>query len=144
MKVSQKIPGNNFIHFIIFLSGFTFLIYEVVWNRMLSLLLGATVSASTIVLVSFMAGFGLGAYFWGKRASITNKTGHLLSILLFGVGVLSLVNYVLIKYTLPAFYSLLSGKDFSTTGIEITMFAIVSFLLLGSTFFMGGLLPVVS
>lgn len=144
MKVPSKIPGNNYIHLIIFLSGFTFLIYEVVWNRMLSLLLGATVSASTIVLVSFMAGFGMGAYFWGKKANTSKKTGQLLSILLFGIGILSLINYILIKYPLPSLYKFLAEKELSSTGIEIIMFSVTSMLLLISTFFMGGVLPVVS
>jgi hypothetical protein len=48
-----------YILFLVFLAGFSVLIYEVSWFRMLSLVLGATVSASTIVLVAFMAGFGL-------------------------------------------------------------------------------------
>ena len=46
MKAVQTYQINNrIIHLIIFLAGFTFLIYEVVWNRMLSLVLGATISA---------------------------------------------------------------------------------------------------
>ena len=54
---------------VIFLAGFTFLVYEVAWNRLLALVLGATVAASTLVLAAFMAGLGAGAYFWGRRAA---------------------------------------------------------------------------
>lgn len=144
MKASQKIPGYFFIHLVIFLSGFTFLIYEVVWNRMLSLLLGTTVSASTIVLVSFMAGLSLGAYFWGKYALINKNTRQVLSFFLFNIGILSLLNYFLIKYRLPSLYGYLSGNGLSVTGIEIIMFSLTSLLLMVSTFFMGGILPVVS
>jgi spermidine synthase len=144
MIKTTKIQHHKYIHLIIFLSGFTFLIYEVVWNRMLSLLLGATVSASTIVLVSFMAGFGLGAFFWGKYAGTSKKMGQLLSFLLFSLGVLSLLNYILIKYPIPMLYGYFSGKGLSVTGIEIIVFTLVSLLLMVSTFFMGGVLPVVS
>ncbi len=144
MITTPKTQGYNYIHLIIFLSGFTFLIYEVVWNRMLSLLLGATVSASTIVLVSFMAGFGAGAYFWGKYVNTSKKTGQVLSVLLFGIGILNLVNYILIKYSLPSLYNILSEKELSSTSIELIMFSVTSVLLLVSTFFMGGVLPVVS
>jgi len=144
MKSSQKLTGNNYIHIIIFLAGFTFLIYEVVWNRMLSLLLGATVSASTIVLVSFMAGFGLGAYYWGKFANTAKKTGQLLSFLLFSIGIVSLIIYILVKYSLPSLYNFLAENGLSATGIEILIFALSSLLLVVSTFFMGGVLPVVS
>ena len=48
------------VHVVIFLAGFNFLTYEVSWNRLLSLVLEAAVTASTIVRVSFMAGFGTG------------------------------------------------------------------------------------
>lgn len=144
MKVSPKIPGYHYIHLIIFLSGYTFLIYEVVWNRMLSLFLGATVSASTIVLVSFMAGFGLGAFYWGKYAGTSKKMGQLLSFLLFCIGILSLLNYILIKNLFPSLYTLFSGLGLSESGIEILMFSMASILLMVSTFFMGGILPVVS
>ena len=129
---------------IIFLSGFTFLIYEVVWNRMLSLVLGATVSASTIVLVSFMAGFGLGAWYWGRRSNKSNKPGRILSLLLFGVAIFSLTNYFLINSALPALYIQLGTKSFSTTGTEIILYLISSLILMISTFFMGGILPLVS
>lgn len=144
MNTSDKIQSNKIILLIIFFTGFTFLVYEIVWNRMLSLLLGATVSASTIVLVSFMAGFGMGAYFWGKQANTSKKTRQLLSILLFGIGILSLISYILIKYSLPSFYNFLSEKELSSAGIELIMFSVTSILLLTSTFFMGGVLPVVS
>jgi len=91
-----------------------------------------------------MAGFGMGAYFWGKYANTTKKNGQLLSILLFGIGMLSLTNYILIKYSLPSFYNILSERELSSVGIELIMFSVTSLLLLISTFFMGGVLPVVS
>ena len=101
MTQQNKNTGFIPIHLIIFLAGFTFLIYEVSWNRMLSLLLGATVMASTLVLMAFMAGFGAGAYYWGKKASVTGKTGRLLAFLLGGAGLAGLMNYYIISLFLP-------------------------------------------
>ena len=145
MKViTRPLSGFYTIHLIIFLSGFTFLIYEVVWNRMLSLVLGATVSAATIVLASFMAGFGIGAFYWGKLANSTQKAGKLLSLLIFIVGLFGLLNYFIIKTGLPALYNILGNKDISLDSIERIVFGISVVLLVFSTFFMGGVLPVVS
>src|SRR5262245_2254274 len=51
-----------------FLSGVTGLVYQVVWLRMLVLILGHTVQAVTTVVAAFMAGLALGSFLWGRRA----------------------------------------------------------------------------
>lgn len=43
------------------LSGLAALVHEVLWARQLSLLLGGTVTAASVVLAAFMAGLGLGS-----------------------------------------------------------------------------------
>jgi predicted membrane-bound spermidine synthase len=53
---------------LVFFAGCSFLIYEVSFFRMLALSLGATVKASTLVLAAYMAGFGAGAWIWGRLA----------------------------------------------------------------------------
>jgi len=130
------------IHLIIFFAGFSFLIYEVSWNRMLSLLLGATVSASTLVLMSFMAGFGVGAFYWGKFAASFSKTRRLLAFLLLGVGILSLLNYFMIISFLPGLYDAYAGSEVAFTDGLVFSFAL--FLLFIPAFLMGGVIPVVS
>lgn len=50
-----------------FLSGATGLVYQVVWLRMLGLVFGHTVYATTTVLVAFMAGLGLGSYLLARH-----------------------------------------------------------------------------
>jgi spermidine synthase len=45
-----------------FLSGTAGLIYEIIWTRLLALVMGATVYSLSTVLVAFMAGLGLGAW----------------------------------------------------------------------------------
>jgi len=104
---------------------------------MLSLLLGATVIASTLVLMAFMAGFGAGAFYWGKRASVTGKTGRLLAFLLGGTGLAGLLNYSIISSFLPGLYAAYDVPD----GL---VFTISLLLLAGSAFLMGGVIPLVS
>ena len=53
-------------YFLFFIAGLCSLVYEVVWSRMLVLVMGNTTLAAAGVLASFMAGLALGSYFWGR------------------------------------------------------------------------------
>src|SRR6185436_356821 len=55
------IPGANFVYAAIALSGFTALGAEVVWTRLLSLMLGASVYTFSIILAVFLVGLGFGS-----------------------------------------------------------------------------------
>src|SRR6202048_2578123 len=50
------------------LSGAAALVYQVVWLRMLGLVVGHAVDALTAVLAAFMAGLALGAVLFGRLA----------------------------------------------------------------------------
>ena len=54
-------PGRATIYIAVALSGATALGAEVVWTRLLSLMLGATVYAFSIILAVFLVGLGLGS-----------------------------------------------------------------------------------
>ncbi|MBN2662502.1 MAG: fused MFS/spermidine synthase, partial [Bacteroidales bacterium] len=125
---------------ITFLSGFSFLIYEISWNRFLSLKLGTTVVASTIVLMAFMAGFGFGANFIGKKANNKTKLGKIISFILGGIGILSIFNYLIIDNL----SSLYSNLFHNITIVDIFLFISTFLLLFIPAFLMGGIIPVVN
>jgi spermidine synthase len=131
-------------HLVVFLTGFTFLLYEVSWNRLLALVLGATVTASTIVLATFMAGFGTGAFFWGKLANKKNAVGPLLGVLLGGIGIFSGINYVVLTRVVPGIYANLTSGGTGLGQVEFLVFFLASVLLFIPAFFMGGVFPLVS
>src|SRR6202022_3328264 len=54
-------PGARLVFFAIALSGMCALGAEVVWTRLLSLLLGATVYTFSIILAVFLLGIGVGS-----------------------------------------------------------------------------------
>jgi len=63
----QGLPiTGNLILIAIALSGFTALVYEVVWTRVLSLVLGSSVYAFTIMLCAFLAGIAIGSLIYAK------------------------------------------------------------------------------
>jgi spermidine synthase len=53
---------------LLFLSGFSALVYQILWLRLLSLVFGVTVHAASAVLASFMAGLALGSLAAGRLA----------------------------------------------------------------------------
>jgi spermidine synthase len=58
---STPTPGFGAVHLTIALSGLSALGAEVVWTRLLSLMLGATVYTFSIILAVFLLGLGLGS-----------------------------------------------------------------------------------
>ena len=120
----------NFFFILVFLSGLTFLIFEVSWFRMLSLTIGSTTGASTLVLSAFLSGMGIGGYFWGKKSSIT--LWHLFAY----IGVMGGIASFGITYGIPLIY-----QATSCSWIAYIVAIIVIFI---PTFFMGGVLPILA
>lgn len=58
------------------LSGFSALVYQVLWLRLLSLVFGVTVHAASTVLAAFMAGLALGSLAAARcaRSSATERS----------------------------------------------------------------------
>ena len=129
---------------VIFLTGFSFLLYEVSWYRLLALVLGTTVTASTIVLAAFMAGFGFGAFFWGRIANRHAHVARLLAGLLAGIGVLSAVNYFVFAQGIPALYTSLASPDNASASSDLLVFPLAAFCLFIPAALMGGVFPLVS
>lgn len=70
LVISSTTPlSPNFIYAAAFLVGFSFFIMEIVWNRMLTPLLGGSVYSFGLVIAVVLAGIGLGGWLY----SIGNK-----------------------------------------------------------------------
>lgn len=117
------------LHLLVFTAGFSFLVYEVAWHRLLALVLGATVAASTLVLAAFMGGLGVGAWWWGRFAAGRPRVAALLGVLLAAVGIASAVGQVLVSGVVPR----LPGDG--------AVFVVALLVLMGTTFLMGGVFP---
>jgi len=124
----DKIPAK-FLNLcgILFLSGASALVCEVIWGRMLAIVLGVTVYGATIVLVSFMLGLAAGSYAGGKIADRLRRPGVFLAL-----GQLFVCIYAIIS---PFLLSLPPGS--TPFG-----FLLAGFLLLPPSFFWGASLPI--
>lgn len=131
---------ERFLYIITFFAGFSFLVYEVSWNRYLSYILGSTGKASAIVLTTFMAGFGFGAYLRGKTADKAKKPVRLLAYLFSGVAIFNLINFLLIS----KLNSYLSTSSITYETSNLLLFSSATVLLIIPSFMMGSFIPIVS
>ncbi|MEO0137400.1 MAG: fused MFS/spermidine synthase [candidate division WOR-3 bacterium] len=130
--------------FIAFLSGFTMLIYELIWARLLVLTFGTTAFANTLVIATFMLGLGWGGIYFGRLADRFRNPVKLFAYLQMGIGFGGFL-LLFILPALPGFFSKLvrifSGADF---GFHFLRWLVSFLILLVPASLMGGTFPVMS
>ena len=86
-----------------FLSGFSGLLYEVLWLRMLILILGSTTLAVSTVLTSFMGGLALGSFLFSRIMDSRKRPLFFYSLLEGVVGLYALMIPWLFSLLIPAY-----------------------------------------
>ncbi len=132
------------IGFCFFLSGFSALVFQVVWARKLDLVFGHTVYAVTTVLAAFMGGLALGSRLLGSVADRRKDVLRIYALLEAGVGLYAILLPGLIDGMTPLFrwaYQLFGGSFLLFSAFRFVVFAL---LLLPPTTLMGGTLPVLA
>jgi spermidine synthase len=79
------------------LSGFSALIYQLIWIRLLGLVFGVSSFAVATVVAVFLLGLGLGSYYFGKWSERTGNPLRLYMYVELGIAAFSLASYVLIE-----------------------------------------------
>lgn len=132
------------VSILFFLSGATGLIYEVVWAKYLSLVLGNTTHAYTVVLATFLGGLALGNAFWGPFADRVKNRLRVYAALEIGIGLLAIGSPYFLVFFSDLYVSLARQGafwPFGTVSFRVLLSAVV---LLPPTVLMGGTLPVLS
>lgn len=125
-------------------SGFTSLVYELVWMRILSVLFGRTTIAVTIVVAAYMAGLGLGTIFWGNRVDRETRYMKIFGFMQCGIAATALITLLLFG-AFPPLYKFLYQQLSNSRESSIVIMTVMSFVvMLGPVFIMGGTLPVLS
>jgi spermidine synthase len=142
---TMRTPQSHKKYFLIALcgSGFSALIFEVLWTKHLSLTFGSTIWAVGIVVATFMGGLALGGAIFGRIADRARNPLRLYALLELGIA----VSAVLFRPALRGveyFYVALHGQ-FSLGQTTATLFLLScsALLLVPPTLCMGGTLPVV-
>lgn len=131
--------GLVFVGGLFLLSGATALVYQILWVRVLSLTVGSTVTAISLVISAFMAGLALGSAWIGRRIDRSDRPLRVYAWLELWIGVCGVLVPLACRAiaTASATGSGLVGWD----GFPM----VASFLtLLVPTTLMGGTLPVLS
>ncbi len=127
-----------------FVSGFTGLVYQVLWMRELGLLFGSTAQSAGATLAAFFLGLVVGARYWGRKAGSSERPLRLYALLEVGVALAALLYFLLLDA-----YHAVYGTLFDLFGDASLPFLGAKFLLATGvlflpSFFMGGTLPAMS
>ena len=115
------------------LSGATGLVYQVLWVRMLGLVVGHSALAIATVVATFMAGLGLGARLAGRRADRIARPLAAYGVLEVIIGVLALAT--------PLLFAVVDSLGL---GASIATVPLAAMVLLPPTLAMGATLPLLT
>jgi len=126
------------------LSGFSALVYEVAWTRVLSQVFGTTVYAFSSMLTAFLIGLALGSYLFGRYADSSRNLLFLFCALQVAIGASVLLLTPLFGY-MPVLAVGIYGRFWDKFWVLQTFELIVcTYLMLIPTILMGAVFPVVS
>jgi spermidine synthase len=139
----NRIPADPFFFLIpttlFFFSGLSGLVYEVVWSRMLVLVMGNTTMATSTILAAFMGGLAVGSFYWGRFIETDRVSGlTVFGWMEIGVGVFALAFPALIKIASPAEIWLAAVSGPGNLPQLMLRFLICCTILAPPTFLMGG------
>ncbi|MBY0496553.1 MAG: fused MFS/spermidine synthase [Cyanobacteria bacterium] len=122
-----------------YLSGFAAVLYQVIWQRLLTFFSGADIYSITIIVAAFMAGLGLGNVAGGRLA---DRLGPRSSLTAFAIAEISIGVFGLLSRFL--FYDVLYSRlpQLGENAVVATLVLFASLLI--PTFLMGVSLPLLS
>jgi len=123
-------------------SGFTALVYEIIWTRLLGFTFGATSEAIGTVLAVFFGGMAIGNWLAARLIGRVTRPLRVYALLELGVGAFALASLPLLRQ-LDAIYALV-GVDHGALAIGMIRLLAAALLLLPPAIAMGATLPVVA
>ncbi len=130
------------IYLLVFLSGFSALIYQVLWMKELGLLFGNTSHAAGATLAAFFAGLAIGSWFWGERVARSGNPLRVYAGLELGIAVTALL-YFVVMTGYHAIYPQVYQSVHSGAWLLLVKFLLALVLIFPPAFCMGGTIPVI-
>ena len=121
------------------LSGFSALLLQTVWQRLLGFFSGVDVHSVTVVVAAFMGGLGLGSLAGGWLADRLGPRGRLV---VFCLAELAVGGFAL--GSVHFYYDVLYGRYFHLSASPVALVAVLFGSLLVPTFCMGVTLPILA
>ena len=126
------------------ISGSCGLIYEILWMKLLTLVIGNTVFSVTTVLTAFMGGLALGSYLAGRFTDRITDPLRTYGLLEAAIGGYALLVPLLLAGTEPLFRLVYQTLAPSFYTLSLLRFVVCGLLLLVPTTLMGATLPVLA
>ncbi len=126
----------------VFVSGFSSLVYQILWMRQIGLLFGNTSQAAAITLGAFFSGLTAGSWFWGKRSSKSKKPLLVYGYLELGIAMTALL-YFAVHHSFYSVYPQIHQWTDSLAAMILYKILMSLFLVFPPAFCMGGTVPVI-
>ena len=136
----NAIPAWAAVCFLV--SGAAGLMYEVVWSKELSHVLGNSLHAVSTVVAAFLCGLALGAWRLGPWLSKPGRGARTYAWLELGIAAFGVLSVPWLRLLFPAFGALHHALGDGGAAFAAARFAIVFLLLLPPALLMGATLPV--
>ncbi|MGB9746108.1 MAG: fused MFS/spermidine synthase [Bacteroidales bacterium] len=128
---------------VLFFSGVSALIYQIIWIRKFGLVFGVHVFSMSTVLTAFMAGLALGALYFGRLVDKKKNPLLLFMALELGIGLFAIF-FPLTFRGLEEIYAAISRNiPLGNYSIQLIRFLLAFLFLLVPTTLMGGTMPVI-
>lgn len=145
---TEAAPGRPGLNAVIisafFLSGFCSLAYEVLWTRVLSLVLGSSVYAFTIMLATFLAGIGIGSIAFAPFVDRCRRPALWFAILEAAIGLFALASVFIYRELPFIFFNLKQAFAESFWLFLVFKFLIASAVMIIPALSMGAIFPLVN
>jgi len=128
---------------LLFVSGLTALVYEVLWLRELALLFGNSAQAAAATTAAFFAGLAAGNAFWGRWSAKTPRPLRVYGWLELGLACSAVLYFAVLPLYESLFGALYAGFADVPAVFLLIKFALAFVLFFPIAFFMGGTLPMI-
>ncbi len=140
----STVSGMYSVGAVFVLSGFSGLVYEVVFAKCLALTFGSMAIASTTVLATYMGGIALGSWIGGRIGAARANALQIYALCEIGIGVLCALSPLTWVAIQKIYVFLATGTDPSSQALTGLRVILGSLGLLPPTILMGITLPVLA
>ena len=145
--VKNETTDLRFYYYVAFLTGAASLIYELIWIRLLSMVLGSSTHAFEVMLATFIFGIAIGAYFIKSRIKNTQNYSRSLAIIQFAMGFFALLSLSMYNYSYEVMEFALHSIQRNSSGYIIFMVvssSICALIMLPAAICAGMTLPLIT
>jgi predicted membrane-bound spermidine synthase len=139
--------GVDLLVMVAFFTGLASFIYEIVWVRMLSLVLGASTNSFELMLATFIFGLALGGLAVRKHIDALSEPARLLAPVQILMGLAALATLPVYDWTFTLMETLMKGLARTDTGyvfFNLSGAFIASLVMLPATICAGMTLPLIT